>query len=574
MLYKRRNAPLTPQLFQNPTCEYRATPFWAWNNKLDANDLKWQIEQFKTMGFGGFHMHVRTGLATEYLSDEYMSIVKECIEKARNEDMLAWLYDEDRWPSGAAGGIVTKDPDYRAMHLLFTRNSYDDESKSFQDETRRAIGKRTNSGKLIACYDIVLSNDGRLKSYKRINPGENASGFILYAYEEVALQDPWFNNQTYVNTLDKTSVAEFIRVTYERYKDIAAKDLGLLVPAIFTDEPQFTRKSTLSFAHEEKDVTLPWTFDLPESFKKQYGEDLLSNLPELLWDLPDGAISATRYRYHDHVAERFAAAFADQCGDWCEKHNLMLTGHMMEEPTLESQTAALGDAMRSYRSFQLPGIDILCDHREFTTAKQAQSASRQFGCPGVLSELYGVVNYDFDFREHKLQGDWQAALGVTVRVPHLSWVSMNGEAKRDYPQTFNYQAPWYKEYPYIEDHFARLNTVLTRGKPVCRVGVIHPVESYWLHWGVQETTAAIRDQMDRDFLNLTDWLLRDCIDFDFISESLLPEQFDPSKVTKNCFPVGEMAYEAVIIPNMQTIRASTLSSLEMFGNAGGNVIFT
>ena len=40
----------------------------------------------------------------------------------------------------------------------------------------------------------------------------------------------------------------------------------------------------------------------------------------------------------------------------------MLTGHMMEEPTLRlSQTAALGETMRSYRSFQLPGIDMLCD---------------------------------------------------------------------------------------------------------------------------------------------------------------------------------------------------------------------
>jgi hypothetical protein len=141
----------------------------------------------------------------------------------------------------------------------------------------------------------------------------------------------------------------------------------------------------------------------------------------------------------------------------------MLTGHMMEEPTLESQTHALGEAMRSYRSFQFPGIDMLCDRHEFTTAKQAQSAARQNGIAGTLSELYGVTNWDYDFRGHKLQGDWQAALGVTVRVPHLSWVSMNGEAKRDYPSTFNYQSPWYKEYPYVEDHFARIASVLTRG---------------------------------------------------------------------------------------------------------------
>ena len=51
--------------------------------------------------------------------------------------------------------------------------------------------------------------------------------------------------------------------------------------------------------------------------------------------------------------------------------NIMLTGHMMEEPTLTSQTNALGEAMRSYRSFQMPGIDMLCDWREYTAAKPA-----------------------------------------------------------------------------------------------------------------------------------------------------------------------------------------------------------
>ena len=45
-----------------------------------------------------------------------------------------------------------------------------------------------------------------------------------------------------------------------------------------------------------------------------------------------------------------------------------MTGHMMEEPTLLSQTSALGEAMRSYRKFGLPGIDMLCNHIERSTA--------------------------------------------------------------------------------------------------------------------------------------------------------------------------------------------------------------
>ena len=159
----------------------------------------------------------------------------------------------------------------------------------------------------------------------------------------------------------------------------------------------------------------------------------------------------------------------------------------MEEPTLLSQSYAIGETMRHYRSFQLPGIDMLCDATEYTTAKQAQSAAHQYGREGVLSELYGVTNWVFDFRGHKFQGDWQAALGVTVRVHHLSWVSMAGESKRDYPATINYQSPWYKVF-HVEDHFARLNTALTR-KPVVKVGVVHPVESYWLHLGPEDTTS-------------------------------------------------------------------------------------
>ncbi len=67
----------------------------------------------------------------------------------------------------------------------------------------------------------------------------------------------------------------------------------------------------------------------------------------------------------------------------------------------------------------------------------------------MLSELYGVTDWSYDFRGHKLQGDWQAAMGVTVRVHHLTWVSMEGEAKRDYPASIGYQSPWYKEYRHM-----------------------------------------------------------------------------------------------------------------------------
>ncbi len=570
MLYPHhQDKALSPELFGNPGSEYRGAPFWAWNCDLKEEQLVKQLDILKEMGLGGAHMHCRSGMSTPYLTDEFMALVKACVEKCRKEGMLAWLYDEDRWPSGAAGGYVTRDKAYRSRYLLLTKTPYSGDVPEKPEDTSRSVGARNETGALLARYQVDLNQDGCLAGYRMLAEDE-ASDNCWYAYLEISGDSPWYNNQAYLDTLNPAAVRKFIEITHERYLACVGKDFGGVIPAIFTDEPQFTHKGRLGVAGSAQDVCIPWTDDLEESFRDTYGESLLAGLPEVFWELPCGAVSALRYRYHDHIAERFAQAFADQCGAWCERHGLMLTGHMMDEPTLESQTAALGDAMRSYRSFQLPGIDMLCDWREYTTAKQAQSAARQYNRPGVLSELYGVTGWDFDFRGHKLQGDWQAALGVTVRVQHLSWVSMEGAAKRDYPASINYQSPWYKEYKQIEDYFARVNTAFTRGKARARVAVVHPVESYWLHFGPLEQTGALCAELDERFAALPKWLLNGLIDFDYISESLLPSL---CSLGGNPLRVGECAYEAVLVPACETLRHTTLDRLEAFRNAGGTLIF-
>ncbi len=549
---------LDPKLFRRPTAEYRGAPFWCWNNKLDQGQLLRQFGYLKEMGMGGATLHVRTGLDTQYLGDAYMDLVRACVQHAKQQKMLAWLYDEDRWPSGFAGGLVTEDARHRARHLLWTCRPYGTGTgASAATHSSWAGSSRNENGTLLAAFEIELDAAGCLKHYRRVEEG--ATTATWFAYLETAVPTPWFNNQTYVDTLSRPAIERFVEVTHERYKSIVGAEFGKTIPAIFTDEPQFTHKKTFQRAGDAEDVIIPWTVD--------FGEDLLDSLPEIFWELPGGKASVTRYRYHDQLAERFASAFADTVGGWCRRNGIALTGHMMEEPSLLSQTQALGEAMRSYRSFDIPGIDMLCDWHEYTTAKQAQSAAHQFGCPGVLSELYGVTNWDFDFAGHKAQGDWQAALGVTVRVHHLAWASMAGEAKRDYPASIFYQSPWYQEYRLVEDHFARLNTVLTRGRPAVRVGVLHPVESFWLCFGPLEQTQIERSEREAGFSHITDWLLLGLVDFNFICESLLPSQ--AGRIDEK-FRVGAMAYDVVVVPPMRTIRSTTLDQLEQFG---GTIVF-
>lgn len=579
MLYKNSKARFSEELFENPTSEYRGAPFWAWNNHLDKDLMNREIGYFKDMGMGGAHIHCRVGLVTPYLSDEFFQMVASCEKRMKEEGLLCYLYDEDRWPSGSAGGIVTRDKKYRNRFLVFEPHGMEAEAQQTYMAAAKAV--RSNDRKLIGRYEITLDEDGYLRSYDRLDTvqeikekKENRQGLqtgLWDAWLEISGDSPWFNNQAYVNTLDKKAIDRFIEVTHDKYFRRFGEDFGSEIPSIFTDEPQTCLKEILDDPFQKKPVTMPYTDDFEETFKKEYGTSLVEHLPELIWELPDGKVSQIRYWYIKHVNERFSEAYGDNIGTWCRNHGLALTGHMLNEWTLQSQTLAVGDVMRPMKNFTLPGIDMLCDARELSTVKQAESVAHQMGREGVMSEIYGVTGWDFDFRRHKLAGDWQAALGVTLRVPHLTWMSMEGEGKRDYPASIGYQSPWYKEYPYIENHFARLNTALTGGKNAVQVAVLHPVESYWLYWGNRRQTVPARHTQEQHFEELINWLLYGLIDFDFISEAMLGEELQPQ--TGDSFIMGCMRYKVIVIPNCLTIRKTTLQRLIDFQQAGGKVIF-
>ena len=97
----------TEMRLREPGAAYRGKPFWAWNGALDEAELLRQIDCMRAMGFGGFFMHSRTGLDTEYLGEEWFRLIRRCAEYGAEQGLEAWLYDEDRWPSGTCGGTVT-----------------------------------------------------------------------------------------------------------------------------------------------------------------------------------------------------------------------------------------------------------------------------------------------------------------------------------------------------------------------------------------------------------------------------------------------------------------------------------
>lgn len=538
---------------------YRGLPFWAWNTALDADKIREQINTFAEMGFGGFVIHARNGLATEYLGADYLEMVRLAVACAKERGMKVWIYDEDRWPSGCAGGRVTVERRFRQKSVLFTK------------QPRKCVpaeeGKREGKPYLLAAYRVAIDPVGFLTACEQTD----AAHANLFAYVLTAEDSPRFNGQAYVDTMNPEAIARFIDLTYEVYRQALGEDFGDAVEALFTDEPQVIRLPLPAFSAFDRfaDTGIPWTETFPDSFYAAYGEDPIPHLPELFWDRADGDLGF-RYRYNEHIAQRFREAYTRQLGAWCRAHGVLLTGHFLYEDSLTLQGASVRDVMRCYADEDIPGIDILRGSFEPITALQCASVAHQQGKRRMMSELYGVTGWIADFRDYILQGSWQAALGVNVRIPHLSWMSMKGEGKRDYPATFGYQSPWYRDYRLLEDGFARLNRALSEGKPVLRIGVLHPVESYWLLCGASDRMGQLRHARSTAFRMLCEWLLFDGFSFDLVNEALLPELF---KWENGEALVGQMRYEILVVPDCLTLRESTVTILARMQESGVRVLF-
>jgi len=92
--------------FANPSSEYRSAPLWDWNEQISEEGIDFQMREFKKAGIGGVFVHPRPGLLTEYLSDDWFSLFDYAVQKGKELDMKVWIYDENSYPSGFAGGHV------------------------------------------------------------------------------------------------------------------------------------------------------------------------------------------------------------------------------------------------------------------------------------------------------------------------------------------------------------------------------------------------------------------------------------------------------------------------------------
>ena len=576
--------------FTSPSAAWRGRPFWSWNGELRGEELVRQAHIMKEMGLGGYFMHSRMGLITEYLGDEWFDCINEVADAAEKDGMEAWLYDEDRWPSGSAGGKATTDPRYRMKSLYVyesapERADWDEGSFALYAAKLDGINLYTyqelDASAFTGPADAVRAVKAAVEALSaaaKEQPGEwKALRFAVVPDEPSS----GYNGATYLDTMSREATEHFIELTHEQYAKRCGDRLGRSIKGIFTDEPH--RGHCFDNREERDGVTscaTAWTDDLFEEFEKRYGFSCRAVLPELFYRKNGETVAPVKLFYIDLANALFLERFAMPINDWCEKHHMILTGHVLHEDSLMNQTVPNGSLMRYYEHMGWPGVDVLTEHnRCYWIVKQLASAARQLGKPWLLSELYGVTGWQFGFKGHKNVGDWQALFGINVRCQHLSWYTMEGEAKRDYPASILHQSPWYGDYKTVEDHFARMGLVLSQGKPDCGVLLLNPIESLWCQayagWAewIGNASPEVEPYEER-YRELFHFLTDRQIDFDYGEEEMMSRLASIETANgKAVLRVGQAAYQTVIVANMLTVRPTTLALLRAFTDKGGTVIF-
>lgn len=520
--------------FKNPSNQYRPIPFWSWNDKLEKEELRYQIKEMKKAGVGGYFMHARSGLKVEYLSKEWFECIKTGIETGKEEGLDVWTYDEEGWPSGFAGGIVPAlSPDYHAKFITLERHTSDD---SIEKEA------------MIAIY--VYHNGNH--TYKRLK--FDAEYRCKEGEELIAIRR--HTNPYYIDTMNKRAVEAFLKSTHEVYYEKFGEDFGTYMKGFFTDEPRLTCNNFGDLA---------WSDDLPEEFIKRYGYDIRDHIPSLYLKTED--YETHRYHFWELVSEMFVVNYMKTIYDWCEVHKVKVTGHIMMEESIFSQMTSTAGVMPFYEYFHIPGIDWL--RRPISSpviGKQVGSAACQLGKKQVLTESFALCGWNVSFEELKWIAEWQFVNGVNQICQHLQGYTIKGVRKRDYPPSLFIQQTWWKEYKQFNDYLGRLCVVLSEGSQTADVLLLHPMRSGFIAYDGTRTEEIVR--LDNAFTQASETLSGNHISYHFGDETIIKKY---GKVKDRRFIVGEIGYRTVILPHMYAIDGNTVSLLLAFIKNGGTV---
>lgn len=550
--FKSNNASFNSLIdqFQQPDKAYGSAPLWVWNADVSEGKIDTMLREFKKNAFGGVFVHPRPGLITPYLSDKWFSLYKYTVAKGKELGLDVWIYDENSYPSGFAGGHVPEEmpSSYNQGQMLNLEKA---QAVPTDDTTLFLVLKKTASG--------FESLDFRGNT--KLGNGD----YYLFR-KDYYRKSPWYGGYSYVDLLAKGVTEKFIDVTMRGYEKNFGNEFGHTVPGVFTDEPNI---------EVQGENNIRWTPDLFETFQKRWGYNLQENLPCLFEEV--GNWKKVRHNYYQVLLQLFIDRWSKPWQAYTDKKKLEWTGHYWEHGWPNPNHG--GDNMAMYAWHQRPAIDMLFNQfneespnaqfGNIRSVKELASVANQLGKQRTLSETYGGGGWELTFQDMKRLGDWQYVLGVNTLNQHLSYMTMVGARKYDYPQSFSYHNPWWPYYDTLNEYFARLSLALSTGKQQNDILIIEPTTSAWMYSTYQQASPR-RQEIGQVFQSYITKLEKAQVEYDLGSENIIK---DHGSVEGKKFIVGERAYSKVVLPpGIENLDQKTAELLLKFVLNGGALI--
>ena len=560
--------PVEKDNFQKPPREYGILPFWFLNGELEPNEMLYQLREFRDKGMPGIILHGRYGLETDYIGETYLDRIHFAVEEAEKLGLQTWIYDEMNWPSGTADKRVLKArPDLAQRYIEcinFTVRGPWFTYLTGADSRYNDFEKSTP----VAAFAVRLDGNQEVidltpnLSFRDVIPWEAPPGNwrLMYIVEKIA--------DYYIDAMNPEATTEFLKHGYDPYASAVDGKMSSQMLGFYTDEPAMHY-----YLSGAENPVVPWTKNMFRRFQERNGYNLRPRLPDLFFDIRSDS-ARIRYDFYNTLTDFYSDAYYKQIHEWCQKHNVLFTGHLLYEEWLRRLIRVEGNLFKHYRHMDVVGVDHLypiIGNRdrpdEHVAMKVGSSAAHQLGSPRLLCESFGGIFMDATMQRMKWIADWEYVLGVNLLNPHGFHYTLEGPRKRDWPPSMFYQYPWWGYYGEFSNYISRLSHLLSGGKHIAKVALLWPMNAMFATYTPQSHNA-IGDRTERDFNTLTDLLLRLHHDYDYLDEDVLAN----AELDGDTIRVGDEAHELLILPPMAHIKLSTLEKLEQFVAHGGRVL--
>lgn len=493
---------------------YAPVTFWSLNSKLNKEEAARQLREFANAGFGGVFLHSRVGLITSYMSEEWLDFIEFCVDEGDALGLNMYLYDEDMWPSGYGEGKISK------------------EDESFREKTLLLV----DENEIVAGDETVCDFRG-----KKVVIRTTENGYVR------------FNGGCFTDEMNPFAVKAFISSVHEVYFKKMSDRFGSKIKGIFTDEPCYN----LSSFHAEPHA--PFSPFVVQRLKDEFGFDFKENAYKLFSD--DEKDAPFKIAYYKAASRQFVSAYTEQYAKWCAEHNVVMTGHMMEEDSLKGQIRFTGGVISHYFAMQQPGVDKLFRGTGSpVTLKQLTSAC-EWQNKRALCECFAGMGQEATFFERKKIIDWQAIHGINFVNPHLSLYSMQGERKRDYPANIGYQQPYFGCMTAENGYVTRLSEIIAKTKSDVKIAVLQPLSTAFAEYNPTKPDDDI--PCDGIYAFIAETLSSRRINYHILSEEML----ESCRVTGGKLVGGGYEYDLLILPRVKYVGEKAASIIKAFRHA-------